>query len=103
MVLKFDDVKTQVISELNKRVPNLVCPICKSGQMVLADGFISHQINKELTNSFLIGGSTVPVVAIICKNCGHVMEFSVGVLGLLPKKDEEATKQPREQKGSPKK
>lgn len=92
MILKFDDIKQKIVEELNKRVPNLKCPICSNGEMILADGFISHQLNKELTGNFILGGPTIPVVAVICKHCGHTMEFSVGALGLLTKEDDQNEK-----------
>lgn len=97
MILKFDDIKQKIIEELQKRVPNLKCPICGKGDMILADGFISHQLNKELTGSFILGGPTIPIVAVICEYCGHTMEFSVGALGLLPKEDAAKNEEKKEE------
>lgn len=97
MILKFDDIKQKIVEELNKRVPDLKCPICHKGDMILADGFISHQLNKELTGNLTLGGPTIPIVAVICKDCGNTMEFSVGALGLLPKEDAQKVEEKREQ------
>lgn len=85
MVIKFDDIKQEIITKLQERNPNLKCPLCEKGEMVLADGFISHPINKELSGSLIIGGPTVPTIAVICKNCSYMMQFSIGALGLLPR------------------
>lgn len=98
MILKFDDIKQKIVEELNKRVPNLKCPICDKGDMILADGFISHQLNKELSGNLVLGGPSLPTVAIICKFCGLTLEFSVGALGLLPQEENNLNKTDEVQK-----
>lgn len=85
----FEDLKSKIVEELNKRIPNLHCPICDSKEMILTDGFFNHLLNKEISGNLIIGGPSIPTVTIICKKCGHIMEFAVGVLGLLPKKEDQ--------------
>ena len=88
MALKFEDIKLKIIEELKKRVPDFRCPVCNKGEMILVEGFINHPLQDELAGGIVLGGKSVPTVAIVCKNCGHTMEFSVGALGLLPKQEE---------------
>lgn len=85
----FEDQKTTIVEELNKRIQNLQCPICSHKEMILADGFFNHPLSKDLSGNLVIGGPSIPTVATVCKNCGHIAEFAAGILGLLSKKEGE--------------
>ena len=89
-MINFEEQKVKIVEELNKRIQNLQCPVCHSKEMMLSDGFYYHPINKEVSGNLVIGGPSIPTVAVICKNCGYFMEFAVGILGLLPKKEEKS-------------
>lgn len=99
----FDEIKNKIVDELKKRAPNLSCPVCGSGAMpksdgpfiqkilvqhklILVDGFFNKSLQKDVSGNIVIGGPTVPTVGIICENCGYLMEFAIGALGLLGQK-----------------
>ena len=87
MKAKYENLKDRIVQELNKRVPNLRCPACSSGNVALGGGFFAHDLQSDL-NQRKMGGINIPTVPVICENCGYVMEFAVGTLGLLPKKED---------------
>lgn len=57
------------------------CPICGKNSFVLDSNLLSPiNINDGNIN---IGTSLMPLVAITCTNCGHVMFFNAKALGCL--------------------
>lgn len=91
MNLDFEALKPKIIEELNKRAESTECHMCHSIDLILVDGFFVRPIQKNLSGDFVLGGPMMPTIGIICKKCGHLMELSLGVLGLLPQKDKEET------------
>ncbi|MBI4239117.1 MAG: hypothetical protein HY696_11990 [Deltaproteobacteria bacterium] len=87
---KFEDLKSEIVEKLKERAPNFQCPVCSTSstphrKLILIDGYFNRPLQKELTGALVIGGPAVPTFGIVCENCGHVMEFSLGALGLLQK------------------
>ncbi len=80
-----DDDKKKIIDELISRGGNKPCSRCGESNFTILDGYFAHTIQTELKNVKL-GGTTVPVAVIVCKNCGAISEHSLGILGLLDKK-----------------
>lgn len=86
MDTNFKNIEAQVIEKLKVFAPNMKCPICSTSDFILGGGYFAHDIQKDL-QSRQIGGQNVPTIPIICKKCGYLMEFSAGLLGLLPKEE----------------
>jgi len=85
MIIRFEESKSKIIRELKKRVPNLICPICKKSEMILMDGFFDNFGQKIInTKKTELAKRSIPTVMIICKQCGHVLQFAIGAFGLLP-------------------
>jgi hypothetical protein len=61
----------------------------------MSDGYVTHPISGEV-GKMIFGGINVPTIALFCSKCGFMMEFSIGVLGLLPKPPDENVKIVRE-------
>ena len=76
--------KHEIISEINKRITSLKCPMCGNREFVIADGYFSNTIQTDL-NNMVLGGQSVPSIGIICKHCGYISQHALGVLGLLNK------------------
>lgn len=67
------------------------CPMCKKERSwVLADGYFNEPIQGDLDQGLVIGGPSIPSVALICSNCGFMSQHALGALGLLdpPPEDE---------------
>lgn len=92
MEFDFESKREHFISELNKRVPDLKCPACGADEFSLGGGYFAHDIQKTL-NERRLGGVLIPTVPLICRNCGFIMEFAAGTLGLLPKPEEKESQE----------
>lgn len=79
-----NEQKKKVGEALQKRQPNLACPMCQNKNFIMADGYFNNSMQTNL-EGFELGGPSIPTVAIICNNCGFVSQHALGVLGLLPK------------------
>lgn len=79
--------KEKIKSELLKKVPTLVCPMCQNKSFSMAEGYFSNTLQVDL-NSLALGGQIIPSIGIICNNCGFISQHAIGRLGLLPKNEE---------------
>lgn len=84
--------KRRIIQILNERIPNLECPMCHEKHFIIADGYFNSIIQAEL-NDIMIGGPSIPNIGIVCGNCGFISHHALGVLGLLPQKNETESNQ----------
>ena len=72
------------------------CNIIEMGG--LKNGYFSrnHFINikdlKDNLNNYVLGGPSIPSIAIVCSKCGFISSHALGVLGLLPKQIDESQK-----------
>lgn len=89
MDINFDNNKQTIVSALNEKVQNLKCPVCEHTSFALGGGFFAHDLQHNL-NQRQMGGVNIPTVPLICSNCGYLMEFAAGTLGLLPKKQDQS-------------
>jgi hypothetical protein len=78
--------KQAIVTELGKKVPTLSCPMCKTNKFVLAEGYFNNTMQANFA-SVALGGPSIPTAAIICENCGFVSQHALGVLGLIPKEE----------------
>lgn len=85
--------KQKIISELNNRINlgNLRCPMCGNNHFIIADGYFNTMMQDHL-NSIVLGGPSIPSIAIVCNKCGFISSHALGVLGLLPKQNEDSQK-----------
>ena len=85
--------KQKIISELNNRINlgNLKCPMCGNNHFIIADGYFNTMMQDHL-NGIVLGGTSIPSIAIVCNKCGFISSHALGVLGLLPKQNEDSQK-----------
>jgi ribosomal protein L37E len=79
------------IRELGGRLSNHAMPSCRfcgSLSFTVLPTFTNLAQQKE-TRGIVIGQS-VPAATVVCTKCGHVELFALGMLGLLPMKDDES-------------
>ena len=80
-----NEQKRKIVDELAKRIQRpLTCPMCQNNSFTLADGYFHNTLQSDLV-TISIGGQNMPTVAIICTKCGFVSQHALGILGLLPK------------------
>ena len=73
--LKFSEYKEQIVKALNDKGASLGI----QDPVNLIDGFINQPIYNELTGSFVIGGPTIPMVAVV-GNSGRIYFFALKAL-----------------------
>ena len=87
------DEKQRIIVELNKRFNSsgIKCPMCGNNHFIIGDGYFNSFMQDDFRN-LNIGGPSIPSIPIICDRCGFISSHALGVLGLLPKNDNEGKK-----------
>lgn len=61
---------------------NNQCPVCGANNWAIFDDLLSP-LCIDLEYKRPIEGKLLPVVALICNDCGHVRQIAAGKLGLL--------------------
>ena len=85
--------KQRIILELNKRFGSsgIKCPMCGNNHFIIGDGYFNSFMQDDI-RSLNLGGPSIPSIPIICDRCGFISSHALGVLGLLPKNDNEGKK-----------
>ena len=66
----------------------LPCHRCGARNFQVIDGYSNYSLQPELSGGLVLGGPAVPVVLVVCENCGAITPHALGALGLLPKAEE---------------
>lgn len=88
-----NEEKQKIISELNTRINSgdIKCPMCGNRHFIIADGYFNQTMHDKL-DSLVIGGPSLPSIAIVCDHCGFISSHALGILGMLPKQNSESEK-----------
>jgi hypothetical protein len=78
----FDNYPPAVIQALQAKGLSGDCPMCKKNQWVVHEVPVSVPV-YEREGSVKFPGTSMPMAAMICRNCGFAGFFSLGALGLL--------------------
>ena len=76
MATKFSDYKEKIINILTQKQPLLGIPESVS----LIDGFINQPIQQELSGNIIIGGPTIPMIAVVGNTSGRIYYFALKAL-----------------------
>jgi hypothetical protein len=63
---------------IQSKCPTMQCPACRS--FGFSFGPVSGLVLLKGANIHL--GPSVPIATVVCSNCGYIMTFSAGVMGL---------------------
>lgn len=77
-VVRFEDYKERIQKAIEERLLNRL--LSEPEGFILIDGFANIQLQKELGGAFIIGGPTIPTVAIVGKSSGLIYTFALKVL-----------------------
>lgn len=58
------------------------CPFCNKSVFQIQEGLFINVLQKDW-KTIELGGNSIPVIVLICTNCGFVSQHSLGILGLL--------------------
>jgi hypothetical protein len=76
-IIKFADVEKDLLKALNKKNKTGELKLPESAD--LATGFVNQMFSNELSNSFTLGGPTVPMVLLVGKS-GQIYFFALKIL-----------------------
>ena len=79
----FEELKPRIQKAIEAKLKG--SPIAGEDDFILVDGFFMLGFQKEISGSFVIGGPSVPAVAIVGKTTGRIYYFALKVL--LPDSD----------------
>jgi len=82
-----DQFHTKIVKKLEALGATKPCHRCGKEEFTVVDQYSDIKIQKEL-GKFIIGGSSIPSVITICKNCGAITQHALGALGMLPEQEE---------------
>jgi hypothetical protein len=77
-----DDDKRRVSEWLYEKCGSLRCFCCGMSQWVTGGAYLNVGYDLHTTKIHYHEG--IPMVAIVCPNCGYIMSFSTAVMGILP-------------------
>jgi len=82
-----EERKQEIITRLRERGVPKACPMCGNKQWTLADSYVKplvqNQIEVNRAGHVRPNDGFLPLVALICNQCGFTSQHSVGMLGLL--------------------
>jgi predicted nucleic-acid-binding Zn-ribbon protein len=83
-------------SWLKSKNVSMICPSCGHNEWSAADVVVA----PVFAAGMVIGGPTVPMVQLICKNCAYVKLYAAVPIGLLEPEAQKAppAQQPEEEK-----
>ncbi len=72
--------KDTIITSLNSK-SKVVCPFCQQNQWTIGEEIVSAN-SVSLAGSTVLGGPFIPMVQLICNNCGFISHHALAVLGI---------------------
>jgi len=60
----------------------IACPICGFETFILANGF-AEEVIQDQDEGARVSDKSIPEMVVACENCGYVMKFALGLLGML--------------------
>jgi len=82
----FEQYGPAVVNTLRQRGMTGDCPMCKKNEWVIQEAPVSmpvYETRGENEGKIVVGGTSMPMAAMICKNCGFASFHSLGALGLI--------------------
>lgn len=71
----------ETIVKTLKSKSGLACPMCQNKQWTIGDEIVS--VNPvSLSGSTVMGGPFIPMVQVVCNNCGFISHHALGLLGV---------------------
>jgi hypothetical protein len=74
----FEQEKEKIQQAIEKRIAQGI--ISDPGGFILIEGFINMPTHNEVGGAFVIGGPTIPTVAVVGKTTGLIYTFALKIL-----------------------
>ena len=76
-----NEMRNEIMSALDSRLKEAACQLCRKNSWTLADGFVPLGLQEDFS-TFQVGGPVLPLVALVCSNCGNTCFINLISLGL---------------------
>jgi hypothetical protein len=77
-----NETKKHIVDIIKDKGADSPCPMCANKSWELADSYFKHTFQYAQKGSDLSEG-TIPIIGMICKNCGFISEHALDKLGKL--------------------
>lgn len=77
-IVKFSEIKDELLKNLDKKLKE--SPIPNEKGLSLIEGFMNFSLQGEISNNFVIGGPSIPVVGVVGNSSGRIYTFALKVL-----------------------
>lgn len=88
--------KKAIIVALEERGAVLPCSRCGNQSFSVMEGYFAPSLQKNLNEGIILGGPTLPSVAVMCNRCGAITTHAAAILGL-----QSSTNEKNEQREKP--
>ena len=79
--------REKIAKKLSERGATKPCHRCGEGAFTVLEGFTNINLQDDFSAGMVIGGPSVPVAHVVCKNCGAITPHALGALDMLPKEE----------------
>ena len=86
-----EEQRKKALDWINKRVPGLQCPVCKTKSFGLQE-YLTTPMIMTPDRGIQFGGVAYPQVMLICNHCTHTLLFNAVQMGILTESDEPENK-----------
>ena len=78
----------KILEHIKKKVKFLdKCPMChKPATLELLDEMFEVRESTDDPKKITLGGKMIPVIVVVCKNCGYTMFFNAFATGAITRK-----------------
>ncbi len=80
---KTDEIIRAIQVALERKKAPIRCPVCSNNNFEVQNTYLVHILQDNI-KTLKLAGQSIPTVPVVCTNCGLLMQFSLGVLGVLP-------------------
>lgn len=77
-VVKFSEYKSEITKTIHEKLQ--LSPIPNENGFTLIEGFIMQPLSNEISGSFVLGGPTIPLVAVVGNTSGRIYYFALKAL-----------------------
>ena len=78
-----DEDKKRIVDQIQEKCGSIKCFCCGSQKWALID-FATLPIGFDIHTTRFYYHQGIPQISLACSNCGHMMLFNAGILGLKP-------------------
>lgn len=79
--IKFEEYKEKIeVALIEKGFSLFDSKFATQGEYILLDSFINQPIQKEISGSFVVGGPTLPMVALVAVKTGEVKYIALKLI-----------------------